>query len=390
MPAHKGLMIALVSAALVGCGTVGGWFGQGAQPLKVKPAELVEFVPALQLVKAWDAQVGDGRGRALVPGGSDDAIFVAGNDGQVSRIELQSGRIAWRVDTGRSISAGVGVGPRLVTVGTLKGEVVALNAADGSQAWSVKVGGEILTPPVVEGDDVVVRTTDGRIHLLSATDGRRKWVQSRALPALILRQPGSPALSAAMIYAGHPGGKITGLSRANGAIVWEANIALPKGSSEIERIADVTGALALDDRLVCGVAYQGRLTCLDASKGSPIWSRDFSGLSGVAQDGRFLYAVNIDDEVVAHDKLRGSAVWKQDRLKGRQLSPPLVVGRYLVLGDLQGYIHVLDSDSGAFLARHATDGSPITGDMLALDNGFVVQTGKGSVYAFRFRAGSER
>jgi outer membrane protein assembly factor BamB len=86
--------------------------------------------------------------------------------------------------------------------------------------------------------------------------------------------------------------------------------------------------------------------------------------------------------VVAFDKTRGTSIWKQDKLAGRGLSAPLAVGRHVAVGDVEGYVHLLSREDGAFTGRIATDGSAILAPPLALDaTSFLVQTRSGGVYA---------
>ena len=40
-------------------------------------------------------------------------------------------------------------------------------------------------------------------------------------------------------------------------------MALPRGATELERVADVMGNPVVDERQVCAVAYQGRVACFD-------------------------------------------------------------------------------------------------------------------------------
>jgi outer membrane protein assembly factor BamB len=385
MRASIWLPVLALTASLSGCGTIGGWFGFGSAPPKVKPSELVDFKPSAVLARAWEINVGASRPYVFSPGGDGQSVFAAGKDGRIVRADLVSGREIWRIDAGKGLSAGVGVGDGVVVVGTAKGEVLAFETADGKPAWRASLGGEILSAPVVLNGQVAVRTLDGRITLLNARDGKKTWSAGRSLPSLILRESGELLMTDKALYAGYPGGKLLSLSLSNGAVRWEASVAQPRGATEIERIADVTGTLAADARVVCGAAYQGRLSCFDQVNGGPVWSREFSSLTGVAQDERFLYSVEANDNVQAFDKQRGSGVWKQAALANRKLGTPLSLGRLVAVADAQGYIHLLDADTGAFAARAATDGSPIPGRMLALEGGLVVQTANGGLVAFKIQ-----
>jgi outer membrane protein assembly factor BamB len=172
------------------------------------------------------------------------------------------------------------------------------------------------------------------------------------------------------------------LNLANGGVGWESVVALPKGTTELERVADVIGLPIVDGRQVCAVAFQGRVACFDAQAGTTNWARDLSSYSGMAADNRNLYITDDRNAVVALDKTSGASLWKQDKLSGRSVSAPAALGRYVVVGDFQGYLHFLSREDGSFAARIATDGSPIVAPPVAVDfTTLVAQTRNGGVYA---------
>ncbi len=369
--------------SLAGCSTIGRWFGSGGTP--VKPAELTEFKPSATLVREWDVQVGASGPYTFSPAKDGQFIYAAGQDGQVVKIDLPSGRVMWRAEAGKPLSAGVGVGDGLALVGTPQGEVIALRTSDGQRAWTARLSGEVLSVPVAGHGMVAARGNDGKIYLLDAKDGKQRWVYSRSLPALTLREPSGMFLGESALYAGQPGGKLTALSLVNGAPIWEAVVALPKGTTELERIADVTGPLAVNAQIICAAAYQGRVACFDKATGNLSWAREFSAVRGVDMDSRNIYAADDHDVIQAFDLQRGASVWKQDKLRDRSLSTPMAQGRYVAVGDFQGYIHLLNADDGAFAARVATEGSAIVGQMVPLNAGLVAQTVNGGVYAFKIQ-----
>lgn len=372
------LIVSLLS--LAGCSTVAGWFG-GTAP-KVKPAELPAFQETARLTRLWDLNVGSGQPYALTPAAEGQAVYAASREGRIVRLDAATGRELGRIESGKRLSGGVGVGAGLVLAGTPKGELLAYRTADGQPAWTAQLTGEILTPPIVQGDLVIARGNDGKVWALNAADGQRRWVYSRSLPALTLREPGGLVADTRAVYVGFPGGRLVALSLANGAPLWEANVALPRGATELERIVDVIGTLALNDRQVCAAAYQGRVACFDRLSGKNLWSREVSALRGVTGDVRQLYLVDASDSVQSFDRDRGVSPWKQDKLRARRLNTPLPLGRYVAVGDYQGYVHLLDSETGAFAARVATDGSAIVAPMLATAQGLIVQTANGGVFAF--------
>lgn len=388
IPARSALKVAglaaVLSLSLSGCSWFSGWFGSGKTV--IKPAELVDIKPTVGFSRAWDASVGNAGPYVFSPATDGQAVYAAGRDGRIVKLELASGREVWRIEAGQPISAGVGVGEGLVLVGTPKGELLAYKAADGSAAWTAKLSGELLVPPEAASGAVVARTNDGKIALLEAANGKQRWNYSRALPALTLREQSHLIVTDTAVYAGHAGGRLTSLALNNGAPLWEVNVALPRGATELERIADVTGSLGMDDRLVCAAAFQGRIGCFDRVSGNTAWVRDFSSLGGVDLDSRFVFAVDEHDAVSAFDKGKGINPWKQDKLRDRKLSSPVAVAdTYVAVGDYQGYVHLINAEDGAFAARVGTDGGAIRGVMLRLKSGLVAQTANGGVYALKIQ-----
>jgi len=382
------LLVAGLALALSGCSTVGsmtstvgGWFGSG--PAKAKPAELVEFKPTATLTEAWKGDTGDANGHLFHPQAEGDDVLAAGGS-RVVRIAVPTGNTVWKTEAGVKLSAGAGAGQGLVLAGGGKGELLALDLASGQVRWKVALSSEVTGQLLAVADTVIARTGDGRVHGLSAADGSRKWLYSRNLPALSLRGSGGMVVRDDVLYIGFPGGKLVALNAANGAQLWEATVALPRGATELERVADVMGSPVLDERQVCAVAYQGRVACFDRRNGSPLWARDTSSNSGLAMDERNVYVTDDKDAVTAYDKTSGRAGWRQDKLARRQVTAPLALGAWVVVADSEGFVHVLSADDGSFVARAKVDSSVRTAP-LDIGPGFAVQTAKGTVVAFRLK-----
>ena len=380
----RALIVAALATSLSGCSWFGGWFGSDSAA--VKPAQLSEFKASASLERQWSASVGSAGPYEFSPDTDGEAVYAAGADGKLARFDLASGREVWRIEVGQALSAGVGVGEGLVLVGTPKGEVLAYKTADGVLAWKARLSGEILVPPQAGHGVVAVRSNDGKVAVFEAADGKQRWASNRTLPSLTLREQSHLLLSDKALYAGNASGRMSAYSLVNGGPLWESSVALPRGATELERIADVVGTLAMDERLVCGAAYQGRIACFDRISGNTAWARDLSSLRGVDMNGRYVFAGDDQSTVYAYERSRGGNSWKQDKLRDRSLSSPVVVGEdHVAVADFQGHIHLLNVEDGAFAARAATDGSAIRGVMIPLKAGLVAQTANGGVVAFRIQ-----
>jgi outer membrane protein assembly factor BamB len=276
----------------------------------------------------------------------------------------------------------VEVGDDKIIVGTAKGEVLAVRS-DGSQAWSAQVTGEVIAPASVSRKVVVVRTSDGRIYGFNLEDGKRRWVYQRQSPALLLRSESGVLAVGGDVVAGYPNGKLIALDIEDDKLTWEATVSTPRGATDLERIADVAGMPMIDGPRVCAVAFQGKVTCLEIQTRNVVWSRDLSSSRSLVADAKNIYVVDDTSNVHALSKETGTSVWKASTLQHRRLTSPIVFDGRVVVGDLQGYLHVLAPDNGAIIGRLATDGSAIHSITPTL-SGLVVQTEKGSVVMVRF------
>ena len=356
------------------------WF-KGASTA-AKPAELPPLSSAQPVKTLWQASVGGAGIFIFSPTMVAGTIYAAARDGTVTKLEAATGKVLWKVSAGAQLSGGVGADGKLVAVGTDKGELVVLDAEKGTLRWRARVSSEVLAAPRVVGGLVLARTADSRIFAFDVADGKRRWVYQRAASSLIIRSPAGMTVNEGNIYAGFSGGKLVALTLETGALRWEVSVSQPKGATELERVSDLSGDPAVQGREVCAASYQGRAACFELQNGSPVWAREMSTLNGMSVDARYAYVADEKGAVHSLDRTNGRSVWKQDRLANRELTLALAVGGEVVFGDLQGYVHFVARDSGAFLARAATDGSKIRAAPLRLPNGAVlVQTLNGGLFA---------
>ena len=378
-------LLALLAAAglvLGGCSTVSKTV-DAINPFASTGPKMTPLQPltgSADVRTLWSTGIGKSGDYVFVPAVVDGAVYVAGRDGTLSK--LADGKTVWKISVGQTLSGGVGASERLVVVGTPKGEVLAYSADDGRPLWQARVSSEVLAAPTVGDDGVAVRAGDNRVFLLDAGDGGRKWVYQRSTPALAIRGAGSPIFAERYVFVGFPGGKLVALAANNGAPVWEGTVALPKGATELDRVADIVAAPVVDGRQICAVAFQGRVACFDLGQaGNMVWSRDISSSVGLALDGRYLFVTDDSGVVYGLDRLSGSSLWKQDKLKNRRVTAPTVRRGLVAVADGEGIVHYLSREDGSFVARQKTDGSPVKASLKPLGSGLVVQTTGGTVAA---------
>lgn len=375
-------LLAAAGLLLGGCATVSDAI-DSINPFTSSAPKMVALKPIVATAEVrtqWSVSAGKAGDYTFAPAVLGNAVFIAGRDGALSKIE--DGKTIWKINVGQPLSAGVGAGGQLVVVATPKGDVLAFSAEDGKPRWQAKVSSEVLAAPTVGSEGVAVKSGDNRVFLFDAGDGGRKWVYQRSTPSLSIRSAGAPIFADRFVFVGFPGGKLVALSLQNGAPVWEGAVALPKGATELDRVADIVASPVVEGSQICAVAFQGRVACFDMSQGGAmIWSRDISSAAGLVLDGRYLFVTDEKGAVHALDRLSGSSLWKQDKLVSRRLSGPAVRRGLVAVADAEGIVHFLSREDGSFAARMKTDGTPVRAPVQLLGSSFLVQTAGGNVSA---------
>ena len=369
-----------VLALVAGCSTLNSINPFASKAKGNQPAPLVELKGSMAVRTAWKLDIGKAEDFVFTPAVIGNTIVAASADGAIARVESATGRQLWRVKSETPLTAGVGSDGNLLVFGGHKGTVLAFDM-DGKAMWKYQASSEVLSSPVVGQGIVVVRSVDNRIVGLDAKTGEQKWIVQRVSPPLTLRNaPGMIVVDKDVIIA-QPGGKLISLLLATGAPRWEVAVGEARGATELERVTDIGGTPVLFEDQVCAAAYQGRVGCFDVATGAARWNKDLSSEVGVSVDQRFVFAVDDKGAVSAFDRESGASAWKNDKLGYRRLSTPVSYGRAVAVGDYQGYIHFLSREDGSFLARAATDGSPVISVPQVAGSNLIFQTQSGTVTA---------
>ena len=369
-----------VLALMTGCSTLNSLNPFASEKKGDQPAKLVELKGSMAVRTAWKLDIGKARGYTFSPALTGNTVVVAGADGAIARVEAESGKQLWRIKADTELSAGVGTDGNLIVVGADKGQLLAFDM-DGKKLWNSQLSSEILSAPVVSQGVVVARSIDNRIVGIDAANGKTKWTVQKVAPPLTLRNAPGMIVAGGDVIVAQPGGKLSSMILATGAPRWDVEVGVSRGATELERVTDIGGAPVLFENEVCAVSYQGRVGCFDLVTGSAKWTRDLSSDAGVAVDQLYVFAPDDRGALHAFTRDTGSSSWKNDKLAFRRLSTPLSYGRAVAVGDYEGYVHFLSREDGSFLARAATDGSPIMGTPLVAGTNLIFQTQNGTVTA---------
>jgi outer membrane protein assembly factor BamB len=346
---------------------------------KPKPTPLENYTPKISASPLWNASIGS-LNFVLVPTVLKGVIYLASGDGEVLALNTDSGAPLWRASAGSGIAAGVGSDGRFVSVVTRGNEVVTFE--QGREIWRKRVASAVVTPPLVAGERVFVMGVDRSVSAFDAVDGRRLWTYSKPGDALTLAQAGVVTAFRNTLLVGQ-GQRLTALDPLQGTVQWDVAMATPRGTNEVERLADLLGPVNRLGNRVCARAFQSAVACADATTGSLLWSRNVGGVNAVGANADLVFGADASDRITAWQAGSGDVAWTNEKLLYRGLSGALAVGPNVVFGDGDGYVHFLNASSGEQQLRLPTDGKPIIGTPVLTSSTLIVTTKAGGIFAFR-------
>ena len=362
-------LAALLAAALLG--------GCASDAPKPTPLEAVEVKIAGRQV--WSLKTaGFAAGQAVAVTGK--RLVIASSDGSIRFVEAESGRVIGEAQAGGRLATGVGSDGRFHAVVTRDGDLVVLE--EGALRWKQHLGTAVVTAPLVAGERVFVLGVDRSVQAWDVLDGKLLWNFTRAGDALTLSQAGVLAAYKDTLLVGQ-GNRLTALDPLKGLVRWEVPVATPRGTNEVERLADLIGPASRVGAVFCLRAFQNGVGCVDADRATTVWSINGGGGQPVAADDDYVFSADGVDRITARRRSNGETVWASDRFQHRRLSGPVSAGTTVAFGDFEGYVHFLARDTGTTLLRLPTDGSAVVGTPVKAGTTLVVTTRDGGVFAFR-------
>lgn len=377
------LSVALVISVLSGC----SWFkGFGDADNVEPPAELVDFKESAEAQVIWSKNAGKGSGKVLLNlqvGFADGMVFTADSRGQVLSFSAETGKNLWRADLDSPLSSGPVAKDDIVIVGSLDGQIIVLDIQTGAEKWRSKISSESLSLPAVDSNRVIVRAQDGRVYGFDAENGKRVWVYDTSVPLLSLRGNGSPLVRAGTVIIGFDSGKLVALRSEDGIVLWEDRMSIPSGKTELERLVDIDGQMASVVSDLYAVSFQGNVSDINLNTGETLWSKELSSITGLSVSRKNLAISAADGSLHLLDRTTGEDIWTQAALRNRQLTTPSFHNRSVVVGDLEGYLHWMDVDTGKFIARLKVDSSPIQKHPVLVGNTLYVTSASGKLSAIQ-------
>lgn len=401
---RKLIGLALAAALLLpGCASVRDWF-RSDDTKATLPTPLAEIPGAREVDEIWSRSLGDGEGRQGLrqrPALDGGTLYVADDGGAVRAIDVETGDLRWErqlsaMSTSRGwrlwqrkivdggLRSSVGVGEGTVVVADRSGAIFALSAESGEPRWEAEASAEVLAAPLVIRGLVIVRSQDGRVIGLDAASGERRWATDRAIPTLTSRGASTPVSAVGLVLVGNDDGTVAALRPEDGALVWEAVVAEPEGRTELDRLVDVDGNLALGAEAAYASSVRGTTSAISLRGGQIVWTRDNGGSAALELTADGVLLSDSGGTLWSLDRSSGSALWRQEALVRRQPTGAVLAGGLAVVGDVEGYLHWFDPATGVLKARARVQNARILATPLATPSGVVVAvTDEGRLAAFR-------
>lgn len=317
------------------------------------PAKLPVLENKVTIERLWERQIGNGASDKFLklrPVLDNNTGYAIDHTGQLFAWDIKTGKTRWSKSYSVPASTALVLRDNYLYFGTSNGEIFVVNKKHGKVKWRSSVSSEVLAPPVITKSLVVVQTVDGGLHAINRTTGQRNWFYSREMPVLSLRGTSTPLIVGDIVISGADNGKLIALTLNSGAPLWETPIAIPRGRSEIERLVDVDAPPVERDGVIYTVTYQGRLAAIRIDSGQILWVRDVSSYTGMELDSHKIYLTDAEGRIWALDRFNGATLWVQDALLHRTLSGPTFQGRYIVVGDFNGFLHWITRSDGELIA----------------------------------------
>ncbi len=339
----------LLSVFLFGCAS------KGNLP---PPTELEALDRSLSLTRDWLRVNIIERERSQIGQGIyvDESLFLwVDGQGRLHAQDAVTGDRRWVVTFDSKVSSRPGAHGDVVLVVTEDAYVLALDKKNGSELWRTRVSSESLVAPQVAEGLVIVYCVDGKIFALNFSDGVKRWRYDSDVPVVSLRGNATPTLFDGRVFVGLSEGELASLALWSGKESWKVPLATPRGRTELERMVDVDTTPVVFDGVVYSGAYQGQVAALQIRTGRVIWAHEMSTAKDIAVDSAHVYVVDDESVLYALDRKSGQVLWKQDALQWRYITAPTLYKGYLVVGDIEGYLHWLDAQTGELAHRVRSD-----------------------------------
>ena len=372
--------LAILTTALVGCSS------NKVKEVKIKPNPLPKVAHATSLVQVFSKDVSSTSEEdplRLRLDTENGVVFALDPKGEVAAYKGKQRLWETKV-TKAGLSSGIEAADGLVVVGSPKGKIYALDQATGAKKWTAQLSGALISSALIQSGRVIVVSNDATVYALDEETGQQAWTYKLPNASFSLRGQASPvSLDPRTILVTTSTGYLYAIDSVAGVPRFHRRVAVTEGRSDIQRLIDVDSEPVVSGQYVVTTSFQGQVTVLDLASQRVLWSENSSSINRPEVFDGKVFVSQTDGQLIAHDLITGEQIWKNEQLLNRNLSNAVVLGQNLVVGDLDGYLHLIDPNTGKILGRSKTSGEVRT--LRIIDNQLYVATRKGDLSIWQNR-----
>ena len=367
------LALGLLSLALVGCSN------KAIKVAEQKPSPLPKISASRSLVAIANYSVA--ATNAVDPlrlqlGLAQGQVFAADPKGEVTA--YQGKQRIWQSKISKAgISAGAVAGEGIVVVANKKGQLFALDQATGQTKWQSQLSSAVLAPSLIQAGRVITLANDGTVFAHDISTGQQIWTYNLPKVDFSMRGTAAPvAVDPRTVLVAWANSYVYVIDTVTGIPQLQRRVSINDGRSDIQRLNDIDGEPVVAGRYLISTSYQGQLTAMDLASQQVIWSEDASSLRSPVIFDNKVFVAQSGGQLTAYDITTGQQLWQNEQLLNRRLSNPAVLGNQLVVGDLDGVLHLVDPNSGNLIGRAKTSGE--VRSLRSVDQQLYVSSQKGT------------
>jgi len=353
-------IVLVISLFLVSsCSTLSFWSSESdeetSEPIKLKK---IQNLYPIEVVwkRSFDGKNDLG---SFIPSFYSGEMIVADPEGNLISMNPSSGKVNWNIDLKRDLSAGTASGFGKIVLSDTDGFLVAIDTDSKETLWEKNIGGEILSNGVISASLVLIKNSVGELVALDSSTGDVKWSFRSQLPALTVRGTGEPIIENGIVFSTFDNGRLAAFQLETGYFLWDGPISFLEGTSELENLIDSDSSPVIAQSLIFATNYQGRLTAFDIAQKRPVWNAEASSFHSPVIGNNMLMVIQDDGSILSFSMTNLSPSWNSEEYLRRDLSNGSMLNNLMLVGDLEGYIHIINPLTGITLGRKKVSGNPI-------------------------------
>jgi len=353
-------IVLVISLFLVSsCSTLSFWSSESdeepSEPIKLKK---IQNLYPIEVV--WKRSFnGKNDLGSFIPSFYSGEMIVADPEGNLISMNPSSGKVNWNIDLKRDLSAGTASGFGKILLSDTDGFLVAIDTDSKETLWEKNIGGEILSNGVISASLVLIKNSVGELVALDSSTGDVKWSFRSQLPALTVRGTGEPIIENGIVFSSFDNGRLAAFQLETGYFLWDGPISFLEGTSELENLIDSDSSPVIAQSLIFATNYQGRLTAFDIAQKRPVWNAEASSFHSPIIGNNMLMVVQDDGSILSFSMTNLSPSWNSKEYLRRELSNGLIHKNLMLVGDVEGYVHIIDPLNGITVGRKKVSGNPI-------------------------------